>query len=96
MEQEPSIPLSQSRSCLCIIDAQYAPNGRAVLKNTGADRHFDHGIPFVFTVSKTGKYSANMTSKRVEIRRDTMDWYRGYNRTKLLKELGVMHSEAHA
>lgn len=76
------------------IDAQYAPNGRAVLNKTGADRHYDHGIPFVFTVSRGGKYSAHMTSKRVEIRRDTLDWYRGYNRAKLLNELSLMHSTA--
>jgi len=78
------------------IDAQYAPNGRAVLKQSGADRHYGLSIPFVFAVSASGKYAAHLKSKQVEIRRDTLDWYRGYNRTKLLKALSLMHTKANS
>ena len=69
------------------IDAQYAPNGKAVLEATGAAPFAGDGIPFIFTVDRKGRYAAHVEGNLVEIRRDTDDWYRGYDRRKLLTEL---------
>jgi len=69
------------------IDAQYAPRGDAVLKRTRALAHYNGGLPFIFTVNKSGRYAAHLFYNRVETRRDSTDWYRGYNRQKLIAEL---------
>ena len=76
------------------IDAQYAPYGDAVLENTGALPHSDGSIPYVFTVNKSGRYAAHMFYDRVETRRDSTDWYRGYNRQNLTSELERMKAAA--
>lgn len=74
------------------IDGQYA-NGRAVLERTGAAAFLNGGIPFIFTVDRQGRYAADLDDS-VEIRRDTADWYRGYNRRKLLTQLQRMYAAA--
>jgi len=69
------------------IDAQYAPHGETVLEISRASAHYDGGLPYIFTVDKSGQYAAHMFYDRVEIRRDSADWYRGYNRKNLIAEL---------
>ena len=76
------------------IEGQYAPNGAAVLEKTGAAPFMNYSIPFIFTVDRRGQYAAHFTNEPVEIRRDTDDWYRGYDRRKLLAELQRMHDTA--
>src|SRR5262252_8906583 len=74
------------------IDGQYA-NGRAVLERTRAAAFLNGGIPFIFTVDRQGRYAADLDDS-VEIRRDTVDWYRGYDRRKLLTQLQRMYAAA--
>ena len=77
------------------IDAQYAPNGFAVLENSGAAEHFTGGVPYVFTVDPHGRYAARFHHDGAENRRDTDDdWYRGYHRAKLQQQLSVMRDAA--
>ncbi len=76
------------------VDAQHAPNGDAVLKQTGAAEHLGSGIPFIFSVRADGKYAADFDHDKVESRRDTSDPYRGYHRDKLLAELVRMRDAA--
>lgn len=76
------------------IDAQYAPNGRKVLEVLDAGRLFESWIPFVFTVGRNGKAVASFSHRDVEVRRDTADWYRGYDRVTLLRELKRMREAA--
>ena len=76
------------------IEAQYAPNGEAVLKRTGADKHYTRGLPYIFTVSSDARFAAKFNPSLVETRRDTDDWYRGYDRGKLLALLSDMRKAA--
>ena len=76
------------------IDVQYAPNGRAVMERTGAAEFENGGIPFIFTVDREGRYAAHLDHDTVELRRDTNDWYRGYDRRRLLAELQRLHAAA--
>ncbi|WP_422377697.1 DUF255 domain-containing protein [Roseibium sp.] len=70
------------------IEGQYAPNGDAVLQNTGAFEHYSGGIPFVFTVDHNGQFLQKINTSAIETRRDSFwDWYRGYKRVFLLEEL---------
>jgi hypothetical protein len=76
------------------VDGQYAPNGNAVLEKTGAARYMDNSIPFIFTVDGNGRYATHFNHDFAEIRRDTNDWYRGYDRRKLLSELQRLRDAA--
>jgi hypothetical protein len=76
------------------IEGRYAPNGDAVLERTGAAAFMGNGIPFIFTVDRKGRYAAHFIHEAAEIRRDTDDWYRGYDRRALLAELQRMHDAA--
>lgn len=79
------------------IDAQYAPGGATVLEQTGALDHYSNSIPFIFTVDARGRYAGRLVDKEVQIRRDSMiDWYRGYDRTKLLNALIALQNQAKA
>lgn len=70
------------------IDAQYAPGSSDVLEATGALEHYDNWLPYLFTVGRDGKYAGKITHDDVMVRRDgVIDWYRGYDRGKLLSEL---------
>jgi len=64
------------------IDVQYAPNGRAVLDRTEAAPFAGIGLPFIFSVDRGGRYAARFENEPVEVRRDTDDWYLGYDRSK--------------
>jgi hypothetical protein len=76
------------------VDGQYAPNGIAVLEQSGAAPYMGNSIPFIFTVDRNGRYAAHFNHELAEIRRDTHDWYRGYDRRKLLTELQRMRDAA--
>jgi hypothetical protein len=76
------------------IDGQWAPDGIAVLQKSGAGAMVGEGIPFIFTVDPGGRYAAHLEPKNVEIRRDTDDWYRGYDRRRLLTELHRLYAAA--
>jgi hypothetical protein len=76
------------------VDGQFAPNGDAVLARTGAAAFLPDGIPFIFTLDANGRYAARFEDSVAEIRRDTADWYRGYDRRKLLAELQRLHAAA--
>ena len=76
------------------IDSRFAPNGTAVLDITDAYSQYNGGLPYIFTVDKTGEFAASLNPDRVESRRDTEDWYRGYDRTKLLLELQRLETSA--
>ena len=76
------------------IDAQYAPNSLAVLQKTGAASHAGGFIPFIFVVDRDGRYAGHINHDLVEVRRDTNDPYRGYDRRKLLTELQRVHAAA--
>lgn len=76
------------------IDGQYAVNGDEVLYRTGADRHMGGGIPFIFSIDRNGKFASTIDHDRVAVRRDSLDWYRGYDRAELLKNLQELHAAA--
>jgi hypothetical protein len=77
------------------IDAQYAPNGTEVLKQTGAEEHFSGGLPFVFTVDSRGRYAATFEGYGLEKnRRGSFDWYRGFHRDAMLRVLTSMRNAA--
>lgn len=76
------------------IDSQHAPGSGDVLRRTGAAAHLENWIPFIFTVDRNGKYAAQFEHEAAEVRRDTEDPYRGYNRPKLLAELNRMQAAA--
>jgi len=76
------------------LDIQHAPNTLLIMQATGAYKHYGGGIPFIVTLDKRGFFAARLNSSRVEIRRDTYDWYRGYDRKRLLAELKRMYKAA--
>lgn len=76
------------------IDYQYAPNGAEVLAQTGAERHFSGGLPFVFTVDSHGQYAATFEGDGLEKRRGSFNWYRGFHRDTMLKVLTSMRNAA--
>lgn len=76
------------------IDAQFAPDSDAVLQGTGASDHYRNSIPFVFAVDRDGKYAGSIIDEEVQVRRDGMiDWYRGYDRAKLLNVLKAIYAK---
>lgn len=72
------------------IENQFSPDGFSVLERSNAVDQFYGGLPFIFTVDRNGQYAAALISKQVETRRDTDDWYRGYDRSRLTIELTKM------
>ncbi|NVM89369.1 thioredoxin-related protein [Variovorax sp. SG517] len=79
------------------IDAQYAPNGKAVLMRTGAIRHYSGGVPYIFTVDGSARFAADFNHETAERRRDTeVNWYRGYDRVDMLRQFTLMRDRARA
>lgn len=72
------------------IENRFSPDGFSVLERSNAVDHFSGGLPFIFTVNRNGQYAAALNSKQVETRRDTFDWYRGYDRNRLTEALTKM------
>lgn len=78
------------------IDIEHAPRGQEVLELTGASEHYPGGIPFVYVVDAAGSYVAEFNHDAVKRSRNTIDWYRGYDRIGLLAQLKTMHAAAMA
>jgi len=76
------------------IDYEHSPDGDDVLSITQAWDDYDGSIPYIFTVDESGKYAAKSIHDEAEVRRDTDDWYRGYDRVKLLQQLKNMRNVA--
>lgn len=76
------------------IDYQKAPNGDAVLSENEAWDYFKDSVPFIYSVDANGKFAATFDHDRVQYRRDTRDWYRGYDRVALLAELRELYAAA--
>ena len=81
---------------LAHIESDNAPDGWSVLESAGAASHFNDNYPFIFSVTAAGRFAARFEYQRAEIRRDTSDWYRGYNRRALRAELERMRDAARA
>jgi len=69
------------------IDYEHSPDGDDVLSKANAMEHYSGGVPFIFTVDAAGQYVEELEHSATETRRDTDDWYRGYDRVRLLKAL---------
>jgi len=76
------------------IDYEHSPNGDDVLTQTNAWNAYEGNIPFVYTVDTSGMFAATFSHNDVEVRRDTDDWFRGYDRIILLEKLKFMHENA--
>ena len=76
------------------IDYEHSPAGDDVLSQSEAWDNFSGGVPYIFTVDDAGKYAATFDHDEAEVRRDTDDWYRGYDRVKLLEQLKAMRKTA--
>lgn len=83
-----------SNFVLVHIDYEHAPRGDDVVINSGAADHYGGNIPFVFSVNEDGVFAAAFDESKAEIRRDTDDWYRGYDRAKLKEQLYYMKQKA--
>ena len=78
------------------IDIQHAPRSDEVLELSGAVDRFRDAVPFVYVVDSRGIFVSEFDHDAVEKRRDTGDWYRGYDRIGLLEQLKAMHEVAAA
>lgn len=76
------------------IESQHTMDGDLVLSRTGAADHVRDWIPFVFTLDADGRFAAKLPEfdelPDLEVRREGDDWYRGYDRAVLMRELGRM------
>ncbi|MEM9226049.1 MAG: thioredoxin family protein, partial [Pseudomonadota bacterium] len=66
------------------INREFAEASDEVLAFTGADTHYPGWIPYIFAIDADGQYVGQVYHEDVEVRRDTDDWYRGYDRVKML------------
>ncbi len=73
------------------IEGHYSPNGEEVLANIGYDTSNLAFVPLFVVLDNEGKYVGNMQSVNLisglEVRVDSGEEYRGYDRTLLLREL---------
>ena len=76
------------------IDSRYAEDGWEVLAAAGATDGYGNWLPYIFTVDAGGQFAAALDHERVETRRDTADWFRGYDRAALKAELTRMKEAA--
>ncbi|MCG8466038.1 MAG: thioredoxin family protein [Xanthomonadales bacterium] len=76
---------------LAHIESDYAPNGPEVLVQVGYDPASIRYAPFIFVVTGEGQYVTYLPNSdelsNLEIREDSGEQYRGYNRDVLLAEL---------
>lgn len=68
------------------IDYEHSPDGNNVLSKAQALDNYSGAVPYIFTVDAAGKYAAELPHFDAEVRRDTSDWYRGYDRVRLLEQ----------
>jgi hypothetical protein len=78
------------------IEFMYAPNGDQIVNESGASDHYEDAVPFIYVVDDRGRYVAHIPSGKAEVRRDADDWFRGYDRILLLKELKRLRQRASA
>lgn len=76
------------------IDSRHASGGDAVLAASGAEKALGNWIPFIYSVNADGEIAATLDHDRVELRRDSEDWFRGYDRPELLAHLKEMAEAA--
>ena len=77
------------------IECDHAPNGYEVLDLVEAAERNPRGIPYIFSVDATGRYAREFNHDAVEKRRDAGDdWYRGYDRRGLIRQLTEMRDAA--
>jgi len=73
------------------IEQHYSPNGTEVLANTGYDVSTLTFVPLFIVLDNHGRYAGQMQSadliNGLEIRADSGEEYRGYDRMVLLREL---------
>lgn len=70
------------------IEWHHNPSGEAVVDRSGSWDGFIGEIPFVFAVDEQGNFLRIIDTEKAETRRDGIfDWYRGYDRKRLLAEL---------
>ena len=69
------------------IDYEFAPRGDEVLIVSGAADSYNNWLPFIFTVSEQGTFAAALQSSEIEVRRNIIGYFRGYDREGLLNEL---------
>lgn len=71
-------------------------NSDDVMQTMGAFEYEVEWVPFVFSVNAEGRIAAVLDYEAVQIRRDNpLNWYRGYDRNKLLSHLKELHAAAH-
>ena len=49
---------------------------------------------YIFSVDQSGVFASAFQHENVEVRREGFDWYRGYDRKKLLEELKSLYAAA--
>ena len=76
------------------IEYEHAPDGDDVVTQADAWRDFDNSVPYIFSVDNSGQFATSFNSDFAELRRDTDDWYRGYDRGRLLEELERLRAAA--
>lgn len=82
------------RFVLVHIENRYSADGAEVLALSEADEAFWGGLPFIYAVDAQGQFVGEFSSTLTETRRDTGDWYRGYDRGLMQKELQRLWEEA--
>ncbi len=104
-ERNPGIAPEQARQLkafvaerfvLAHINYEFTHDGDAVLDQTGAAEHYPGWIPFIFALDESGRYVGQIAHEDVEVRRDSDDWYRGYDRVKMLAILKDLDEHAQA
>ncbi len=83
----------RNKFVLVHIDDQHARDGDKVLQLTDAEEHYNWELPFIFSVTSEGRFAAGLPSA-IQTRRDTDDWFRGYDRVGLMQELMRLHEAA--
>ena len=78
------------------IDSGYRSDGADVLKNSGAEPAFKGGVPFIYSINDQGQFVAVFDSDQAEVRRDTDDPYRGYDRNLMRANLEKLREAAKA
>lgn len=74
------------------IEFNHSEGGVEVLERTGASKFYNYSSPFIFTVDSNGLFFKHFDNEGVETRRDTDDWFRGYDRHLLQERLGEMRA----
>jgi len=76
------------------LEYKYSSGSADAMEASGANVLYDNSLPFIYTVAHNGSVASVLDSNRVETRRDTSDWFRGYNRAQLQEELANMAKAA--